>query len=1006
MAEYSDLDPRFPQASPSDRKVMWFTVGNAPCRKYIISFYHIGVFGVPPGSCPAPANTFQIVLHESTGIVEYFFEQKSCLSTTNNGRAIFGIQNWTRDKAAWIPGRNPGNWNENQTGYRFIPSAGASRYVVSELYTLGGTLLATADTATTVTGLLDLHFLNICHPPGNNTYVVKTTFSACENPASQLTSYDTVYVNRTNSLNATATSTPTACGPPSGSITVTVPAGAGLPPYTFILDGTLTQTGNSPMVFNNVSGGPHSIVVTDVSGGCTSTINITVGQTTIITANATPTATSCPSVNDGKITVIPASGTAPFTFTLNPGAVVQVGATALFSGLSPGTYTINVTDVAGCAIASPLSVTITAGPALVATATSTATSCSGANNGTITVTPTNGNAPYTYTLDGGLPQTGGSPYTFTNVPAGPHNVVVADGAGCATNSIPVTITAGATLITTAIKTDVLCNGGNTGTITVAQPTIGTAPYQYSLDGVNWQTSNIFSGLVAGTYTVYYKEADGCQNSLSITIDEPAAVTSTAAVVAAVCNGQSNGTITISVSGGVPAYQYSIDAGANWQGSNVFNVGAGSYTILIKDANNCISQKNVTVTEPAQLRANSINTDASCNGGNDGVITVSASGGNSSYQYSLDGVNFQSSNIFNVAPGNYTVTVKDNLGCTTSFNTIVGMTSNLSVTPLTDPTICEGHSTQLQLNSNATVYAWSPAAGLSDATIKNPVANPTVTTQYIVTATLGRCSANDTVIVNVNAAPIPDAGSDGFICYGQTYQLQGSGGTSFSWAPSSYLDNPVSPNPIATPPKTTTYVLSIVSDLNGCNSLVTDSMFVDVTPPIKVKTFPYDTIGYPGDVFQIRALSPIPNPNYIYSWSPAYGLNNPAIDTPRVTVGAIGSDVVYQVTISTPAGCKGEGYVRLRVFKGPDIYVATGFTPNGDGKNDKFTPFPVGIKQMNYFRVFNRWGQLVFSSTTLHDGWDGTLGGKEQGAGVYVWMAEAITNDNKVITKKGTVVLIR
>ena len=126
----------------------------------------------------------------------------------------------------------------------------------------------------------------------------------------------------------------------------------------------------------------------------------------------------------------------------------------------------------------------------------------------------------------------------------------------------------------------------------------------------------------------------------------------------------------------------------------------------------------------------------------------------------------------------------------------------------------------------------------------------------------------------------------------------------------------------------------------------------------------------------------------------------------VTIGPIGSDLTYKVTASTVAGCKGEGFVHVKVYTGPDLYVPTGFTPNGDGRNDVFTPFPVGIKSLNYFRVFNRWGQVVFSTSTLHQGWDGRLGGREQSSGTYVWMAEAVSNQGKVITKKGVVTLIR
>ncbi|MBL7710646.1 MAG: gliding motility-associated C-terminal domain-containing protein, partial [Chitinophagaceae bacterium] len=84
----------------------------------------------------------------------------------------------------------------------------------------------------------------------------------------------------------------------------------------------------------------------------------------------------------------------------------------------------------------------------------------------------------------------------------------------------------------------------------------------------------------------------------------------------------------------------------------------------------------------------------------------------------------------------------------------------------------------------------------------------------------------------------------------------------------------------------------------------------------------------------------------------------------------------------------------------------GFTPNNDGKNDTFFPFPVGIKAIKYFRVFNRWGNMVFSTTRLNDGWDGTFSGKEQPSGVYVWMVEGVTKDDRPITKKGTIMLIR
>ncbi len=640
-----------------------------------------------------------------------------------------------------------------------------------------------------------------------------------------------------------------------------------------------------------------------------------------------------------------------------------------------------------------------------AIASATPTTCAGVNNGSVHINPT-GVPPYTFSLDGGAQVAGAAPYTFFNVSPGLHTVMSTDVNGCATALLQVNVVNGPPLATTAAKTDALCNGTATGTITVTQPAVGTAPFEYSLDGTTWQASNVFNGLAANTYSVFFREGNGCQGSLSITVSEPLVLSASSSFTPAVCNGENNGTITINSAGGITPYQYSIDGGTTWQASNIFNVPANAYIVTIRDGNNCTTTQSVTVTEPAALTANSANSPASCDGGNDGIINISAAGGNTGYEYSIDnGTTWQASNIFNTGPGNFTITVRDNKNCTTSFPTTVALGNNFTFTPQADAVICEGASIQLELISNATQYSWSPATGLSNATIPNPVANPTITTQYTVTATLGRCSADDIVIVNVNAAPIPDAGTDGYICYGQTYQLQASGGTQYQWTPGTYLNSATIANPVAAATKDITYTLSILSDANGCPSLTTDEVYVDVTPPIKVTTFPYDTIGYSGDQFQLLA---VPNDSDVinYLWTPSKGLSNPRIANPIVTLGANGDVTQYQVITSTIAGCKGEGYITVRVYKGPDIYVPTAFTPNGDGRNDRFLPVPVGIKSLNYFRVFNRWGQLLFQTKTLHDGWDGKFNSTQQASGVYVWMIEAVTNQDKVITKKGTVTLLR
>jgi len=117
-------------------------------------------------------------------------------------------------------------------------------------------------------------------------------------------------------------------------------------------------------------------------------------------------------------------------------------------------------------------------------------------------------------------------------------------------------------------------------------------------------------------------------------------------------------------------------------------------------------------------------------------------------------------------------------------------------------------------------------------------------------------------------------------------------------------------------------------------------------------------------------------------------------------------MIYQVTATTPNGCQGSDEIKIKVYKGPDIYVPNAFTPNNDGLNDILKAFPVGIKEFRFFKVFNRWGQTIFATKDPARGWDGTIKGIAQPTGVYVWIAEAVDYTGKAITKKGVVTIIR
>jgi gliding motility-associated-like protein len=145
----------------------------------------------------------------------------------------------------------------------------------------------------------------------------------------------------------------------------------------------------------------------------------------------------------------------------------------------------------------------------------------------------------------------------------------------------------------------------------------------------------------------------------------------------------------------------------------------------------------------------------------------------------------------------------------------------------------------------------------------------------------------------------------------------------------------------------------------------------------------------------------------YVWSPATGLSSTVIFNPIGIYSASVDSVKYKLVVTDAIGCADSAYVTVKVFKtAPSVFVPTAFTPNNDGLNDTIYPISVGIKKINYFSIFNRYGQLVFKTTQDRHGWDGNINNKAQGSGVYVWMVSAVDYLDRAIFLKGTVTLIR
>ncbi len=341
---------------------------------------------------------------------------------------------------------------------------------------------------------------------------------------------------------------------------------------------------------------------------------------------------------------------------------------------------------------------------------------------------------------------------------------------------------------------------------------------------------------------------------------------------------------------------------------------------------------------------------------------------------------------------------DDRGCINNDAIRVRVVDFVTLGPPLDTTICLTDSVTLRPSGDGLYFLWSPAATLDNPTKRNPVATPTGNTMYYVRASIGKCFANDSVRVRTVPYPLVSAGSDVTICYDDTVQLIGSmGGTNFTWTPTQTLINANTLTPLAYPLRNTRYILAAYDSLSGCPKPSFDTVLVTVRPQI----FAFagnDTAVVVGQPLQLNAAGGL-----LYSWTPATGLNRTDIRNP---IAILSDNMTYIVRAYTPEDCEDYDTINIKVFKtNPDIFVPNAFTP-GKRQNNIFKPIPVGISNFEFFRVYNRWGQLVYSTSEAGKGWDGTIAGKAQDAGSFVWMVRGVDFTGRVIFKKGTMVLIR
>ncbi len=818
----------------------------------------------------------------------------------------------------------------------------------------------------------------------------------------------------------------------------------------------LSATTGSIITASPIISTTYTVSGTDVNGcSALNNIPVAVNQLPIVIAS-TATPTLCLNTS----AVLNASGALTYNWSPAISLSAATGSTVTATPISSTTYSVTGTDLNGCTATSGQSVLVNTLPTiagsdtsicfglstpLTATGASTyawspATNLSSTNGATVIANPT---STITYTITGtdinGC--TGISTSVVTINPLPIINVTAVDSTFCIGQSTTLN-SSGATIYNWSPSTGL---STTTGSIVAANP-----------------LSNI-------TYTVTGFSSFGCfsTNEIPVVI-YPLPVLTITPNAPSICPGD----FAILIAAGATNYHWSTNALGNTIAVNpIVNT---SYSVTGTDINGCTaSDTTMVLINPVPVVSAVAQQQMFCIGQS---TTITASG---ALTYTWTPSTGLSATIGTVVTANpqtsitYTIIGTNATGCkdTTTVSLIINSLPTAAAGP--DENICEGSSVQLNASGGA-IYQWSPATGLSNSAISNPVASPTSTISYVVlVGNQFGCNASDTIQVLVHPYPNVDAGPSHIVCYPNATQLQGTGAVTYNWVPILYLNNTQIPNPACVPLSNITYTLT-GTDNFGC--MATDTVSVKLMMPFTILASP-DAMICNSEMMQLNATG-----GNNYQWSPPTGLDNTGIANPTaspvitttyivtstdgvcftstdsviITVNQIpeifaGADaemlygqtyqlnaytnggnilwepstfldcntcedpiashvnipITYKLTVTDSFGCKAEDYVKINLACAEDVlYIPNTFTPNGDGKNDVFRIRTFGLSYVSAFRVFNRWGEMVFETHDVSEGWDGTWQGKLCHPAVYVWYIQGTCANGVELLKKGNVTLIR
>ncbi|MBK7335086.1 MAG: proprotein convertase P-domain-containing protein [Saprospirales bacterium] len=786
-------------------------------------------------------------------------------------------------------------------------------------------------------------------------------------------------------------------------------ATGGLPTYTYTVIHTggqyvLTQSGNG--FFNTLCPGPHLGIVEDL-GGCLDTVSFIIGGANPLFLSVNQIlSVSCFGENDGEATAIPSGGAGNFTYLWGD-PLAQILPTATL--LSAGPVTVTVTDGNGCKISG--STTITQPPQLVLSTTFANVPCFGGSTGSAQVTAAGGTSPYDYLwndLNGTITP------TVSGLPAGMYEVEVTDDNGCqATATITISQPASA-LSATASQTDISCFEENQGQAQVT-PTGGTVGSGYTYLWSNSAQTASVSGLSPQVYTVTVTDGNGCQASASVNISQYEPMTITMIFAPVSCFGSTDGELAVTAieggsESGIVTYSWSSNPG--WNDDVISGLsGNQDYTVTVTDDQGCSATQTIFLEEPEAMVVQLNGLDALCFGTDDGsatVVSVLNATGAISYLWDPNAGSQITQTAIGLSAGIYSVEVTDLLGCKGAAVIEIDQPAPLQVDFAVSPNDCYGFQEgAVSVTPDGGIepyqYNWSTGAGA------NAIDQLPAGLYYLTLTDANGCFREDSVEVSQPGPISPELAITDVSCFGDRdgrIQISTQGGT----GPYLYSLNGIDYTGSSTLVGLFAGDYSLtIRDAKGC--FWSQEVVVGQPPALEIliAQAPEITMNL-GETVTLTSSTTNNQGPVLITWTAPYDGTLSCTECSE-TISSTQNTITYEVLAVDTIGCEASARVIVRVEKERIVLVPTAFSPNGDGENDLLLVHGQEGTIVTLFRVFDRWGELVYESSSFptndpSTGWDGSFKGKELNSAVFLWYVEVEYIDGLEQAFKGTTTLIR